>query len=273
MRAEPACDLLPCLSNQEGRLYPGCHTASIPGPSLPLWREAQRQLTSRAGQVLAAWRAGQNTLAKGEVCVSRERCGTDASAHTDAFTCPAGCCSSQQLFLGAPAQHALGRQVRPASCPRYMAYAISADRTPSALLIRLLWDALLCQCLQSRSTEGRVTNPLFFLTGLAAWKATLMSTFLAQAGAVWPCNLQMSQSLWYGRIIMGTTSKSASACRSVLLHSTNIPAVASLTDIVGPEGSAKAGTFTPPGAGASLSCNIPELVRRLIRPHHISLPS
>ncbi len=66
---------------------------------------------------------------------------------------------------------------------------------------------------------------------------------------------------------METISKSASACRSVLLHSTNIPAVASLTDTVGPEGSAKAGTFTPPGAGAALSCNIPELVRCLIKLH------
>ena len=66
-------------------------------------------------------------------------------------------------------------------------------------------------------------------------------------------------------------SNSASPCRSVLLHSTNIPAVASLTDIVGPEGSAKAGTFTPPGAGAALSCNIPELVRCPVRPHPFSL--
>lgn len=54
-------------------------------------------------------------------------------------------------------------------------------------------------------------------------------------------------------------------CRSALLHSSNIPAVprvSSLTDIIGPEGSAKAGTFTPPGAGAALSCSIPELVCR-----------
>ena len=62
---------------------------------------------------------------------------------------------------------------------------------------------------------------------------------------------------------MYLASDIAGPCRSALLHSSSAPRVSSLTDTISPEGSAKAGTFTPQGAGAALSCNIPELVRCL----------
>jgi len=52
-------------------------------------------------------------------------------------------------------------------------------------------------------------------------------------------------------------------CRSALLHSINLPGLQqepSLTALISPDASAKSGTFTPPGAGAALSCRISELV-------------
>jgi len=52
-------------------------------------------------------------------------------------------------------------------------------------------------------------------------------------------------------------------CRSALLHSIDLPGLQqepSLTALISPDASAKSGTFTPPGAGAVLSCHISELV-------------
>lgn len=57
------------------------------------------------------------------------------------------------------------------------------------------------------------------------------------------------------------------ADNSALLHAIDLPALTqepSLTALIAPDASARAGTFTPPGAVAALSCVIPQLVR-LIR--------
>lgn len=54
-----------------------------------------------------------------------------------------------------------------------------------------------------------------------------------------------------------------SADRSALLHAIDLPALQqepSLTALISPDSSARTGTFTPPGAGAALTCRVPELV-------------
>lgn len=54
------------------------------------------------------------------------------------------------------------------------------------------------------------------------------------------------------------------ADNSALLHAIDLPALPqepSLTALIAPDASARSGTFTPLGAGAALSCVIPQLVR------------